>query len=141
MILYRNTLSSLFLAALLLSTSHPVAYAWLFTLPEGSCSSLMTCQDCVVEYAQDGGVRRPCTWCPGSETCQMMNHYTGYCAEGAANTYRDICPIVSDLSRCVTLAYSFWVCADASPQSASQCGAAFADGFCSKWTTDRCDGK
>jgi hypothetical protein len=111
--------------------------AWLYTLSEGSSSSLSSCQDCVVEYALDQyNLRRPCTWCPATNTCETMNQWTGFCSTG--DTYRETCPILTtDLPICVDLRYSFWICVNARPRNANQCDATFVDGFCSAYRTDR----
>lgn len=110
---------------------------WLYTLPEGACSTFTTCQECVVEYAytSDGAGRRPCTWCPAKGTCEMMNHYTGRCSEG--NTYRDTCPIRSyDMPRCVYFQYSYWFSYSAAPQKISECGEDYAYDFASQKTNN-----
>ena len=123
---------------IVLSCSYKITSGWLYQLPEGSCTSFSSCQDCVVEYAIDTPVRRPCTWCPATNTCEVMNHYTGFCDTG--QTFRDICPIeATDLPRCVDLHYSFWICGNARPRNRSdgECGASFTDGFCSAQRTDR----
>lgn len=123
---------------LLTLLSIPLSQAWLFTLPKGSCDSFVTCQDCVVEYSLDQyNIRRPCTWCPATKSCEMMNQWTETCSTGA--TYRDTCPVVptTNLPRCVTIEYSFWSCERARPRNPDTCDQEFVDGFCFQHTWDR----
>ena len=110
---------------------------WPFTLPRGGCSNLYNCQDCVVSYSYDelAWIRRPCTWCPGKGTCEMMNEYTGKCDSG--DTYRATCPINADLPRCVYLKYSFYVSFSGRPEDHCQCGSQFAIEWCNVQTNER----
>lgn len=118
-------------------TSKSAFGLWPFTLDRGGCSELTNCQDCVVTYSYDDSawIRRPCTWCPETSTCEMMNHYTGTC--GTGDTIRDVCPTNADLPRCVYMTYSFYIAFSGRPDNHDECNAKFAYDWSSEQTIDK----
>ena len=115
----------------------PAVSWWLYAWPKGKCPSFSTsCQDCVVEFAYDEyNIRRPCTWCPGKGSCEMMNHYTGKCSQGA--THRDTCPIVAEgMPRCVYFQYTYWFNFNSAPANRDQCHETYANNFAQKLTNN-----
>lgn len=134
--------TTLFLASLTVGESSD---NWIYTRPEGACSGLNDCRDCVASYSVhdahivQGGIRTQCTWCPAKNTCVIMNPAQDLCSSG--DTYRDTCPIPVDpdeMPRCVYFQYAWFHCASTSLSNEGQCNDVFANLHCEKITENRC---